>query len=225
MKLELRISGAGDQTARTPLADRRIPAEPRFRPVYEIRIDAPPTLCREASVGLPMVYQTCLRAELRNIAKRTSRFATANVTLRGVLAVLLSRKRHPAAVISAPVVHKPPSEGAKCTLVKNEQDGQEIHNPKQIRRSRGWIGAIALVFVAVVAVEIGIAIYRAEPILKGRVIETLSARFHSRVELARFHVSVAHGLQISGEGLKIFGTSDPNIHKPGIQPLIAIKEF
>src|SRR2546426_6926001 len=71
----------------------------------------------------------------------------------------------------------------------------------------------------------GIAIYRAEPILQGRVIETLSTRFHSRVELAGFHVSVAHGLQVSGEGLKIFGTSDLNIHKPGIQPLIAIKEF
>jgi len=79
--------------------------------------------------------------------------------------------------------------------------------------------------VAVAAVTIGIAIYRAEPILKGRLIETLSARFHSRVELAGFHVSVAHGLRVSGEGLKIFGTSDLNIHKPGIQPLIAIEEF
>ena len=99
-------------------------------------------------------------------------------------------------------------------------------NRKHTRGSRWWsIRTIALAFLVVVGVAVAIAIYHAEPILRGRIIETLSARFHSRVELAGFHVSVAHGVHVSGEGLKIFGTSDVNIQKPGTQPLIAIDEF
>jgi hypothetical protein len=87
-----------------------------------------------------------------------------------------------------------------------------------------WIGGIALLFL-VVASAVAIMISRAEPILRARVIETLSARFKSRVELDAFHVSLFKGLQVSGEGLRIFGAADPNHHAPGFQPLIAVAEF
>lgn len=80
---------------------------------------------------------------------------------------------------------------------------------------------ILVAFVAAILV----ARHYAEPILKARVIETLSAHFHNRVELAAFHVSIAHGFQVSGQGLKIFGKFDTNIHEPGIQPVIAVQEF
>jgi len=43
--------------------------------------------------------------------------------------------------------------------------------------------------------------------------------------LAEFHVSIDHGFQVSGQGLKIFGKSDLNVHRLGIQPLIAVDEF
>jgi hypothetical protein len=100
-------------------------------------------------------------------------------------------------------------------------------NRNQIGRFpwRRWIVIIAIAFLVVSGLAIGVAIYYAEPILQARIIETLSARFQSRVELAAFHVSVSGGVHVSGEGLKIFGTSDVNIQKPGIQPLISIKEF
>jgi hypothetical protein len=99
-------------------------------------------------------------------------------------------------------------------------------NRNRMRRSRWWwIRTIALAFLVFAGLAIGVAIHYAEPILQGRIIETLSARFKSRVELAGFHVSVTHGVHVSGEGLRIFATSDVNIQKPGIQPLIAIKEF
>ena len=65
----------------------------------------------------------------------------------------------------------------------------------------------------------------AEPILRKRVTETLSARFHSKVELDGFQVSVLHGLQVSGRGLRLFGDTDPNTHQLGIQPLISVAEF
>lgn len=66
---------------------------------------------------------------------------------------------------------------------------------------------------------------RAEPILRKRVIETLSTRFKSRVELSELHVWIADGIHAEGKGLKIYGANDPNRWEPGIQPLIAIGEF
>src|SRR5215467_11330204 len=97
---------------------------------------------------------------------------------------------------------------------------------KRVGRSFAWwIRATALALGVVAAVGVVVVIYRAEPILKNRVIETLSARFHGPLELSEFHVSVRNGFQVSGAGLKIFGPSDPNPHQPGIQPLIVIGEF
>jgi hypothetical protein len=84
---------------------------------------------------------------------------------------------------------------------------------------------IALVVLAAFAVTVVLLISRAEPILRMRVIETLSTTFHSRVELEGFHVRLADGLEVSGKGLKIYGQTDPNIHQPGVQPLIGIEEF
>ena len=70
-----------------------------------------------------------------------------------------------------------------------------------------------------------IVISHAEPILRERVTETLSTRFHSKVELDGFHVSVFRGFQVSGEGLRLYGDTDANTHQVGIQPLIAVAEF
>jgi hypothetical protein len=72
---------------------------------------------------------------------------------------------------------------------------------------------------------VGILISRAEPILRARVIETLSTRFKSKVELDTFHVSPLKGFQVSGEGLRLFGETDPNNHEPGVQPIIGVAEF
>jgi hypothetical protein len=68
-------------------------------------------------------------------------------------------------------------------------------------------------------------ISRAEPILRARVIESLSNRFQGRVELATLNVSVMQGLEVSGSGLKIYGAADPNPYEAGVQPLISLPEF
>jgi hypothetical protein len=88
-----------------------------------------------------------------------------------------------------------------------------------------WIGVVALIFLAGAAVAMRLVIARAEPILRTRVIDTLSNRFHSKVELASFHVSLVNGIQVSGDGLKIFGATDPNPYEPGVQPLIGVRQF
>ena len=67
--------------------------------------------------------------------------------------------------------------------------------------------------------------HHAQPLLRARVIETLSARFQSRVELAEFNVSAIQGLVVDGKGLKIYGQIDPNIHREGLQPPIGVDEF
>src|SRR6266496_2424011 len=91
-------------------------------------------------------------------------------------------------------------------------------------RSR-LIGVALLVVLTLVLGTLIFAIYHANSILQARIVETLSSRFQAPVELTGFHVSVAHGFQVSGRDLKIFGKNDTNIHQPGIQPLISVGEF
>jgi hypothetical protein len=93
------------------------------------------------------------------------------------------------------------------------------------RRRWPWIAAIVVVVLVVAAVEVRHVISRAEPILRARVIETLSTRFKTKVELAELDVSVMHGLEVSGKGLNIFGPIDTNPSEPGIQPLITLLAF
>jgi hypothetical protein len=106
------------------------------------------------------------------------------------------------------------------------QDSPHSATTKHRRRRRWeWIGIIAFICLAVTAGMVRFAIGRAEPILRARVIETLSNRFNSKVELESFHVSVVHGVEVSGGGLKLFGKDDPNPYAPGVQPLISIQGF
>jgi hypothetical protein len=82
----------------------------------------------------------------------------------------------------------------------------------------------ALLAVIVLAVVGEVMVHRANPILKGRVIETLSTRFNSKVELDGFDVSLIKGLEVSGDGLRIFAPDDV-VAKGATTPLIAIRHF
>ena len=97
--------------------------------------------------------------------------------------------------------------------------------PRRKRSKWRWIAGILLVVLAIAAICIRFVISRAQPILRTRVIETLSARFKSRVELGEFHAWIADGVHVEGKGLEIYGTSDPNPWQPGVQPLLKIDEF
>ena len=92
-------------------------------------------------------------------------------------------------------------------------------------RLRQWLRLSIPVVIAAILIIGAIIIHRAEPILRARVIETLSTRFKSRVELDSFHVSAFPTLEVSGAGLRIYGESDPNSHQPGMQPLIGVVRF
>jgi AsmA-like C-terminal region len=102
---------------------------------------------------------------------------------------------------------------------------------KQTPRTSGrsglwkWIGIVVLVLLVGAAVAARMVIARAEPILRARVIETLSNRFNGKAELASLHVSAVSGIEVSGDGLKIFGPTDPNPYEPGVQALVGVQEF
>jgi hypothetical protein len=98
----------------------------------------------------------------------------------------------------------------------------------QRSRKWRWISAILFILVLVIiaaAIGIRVVISRAQPILRTRVIETLSARFKSRVELTGLRVRIENGVRVDGVGLKIFGATDPNPSEAGVQPLLAVDMF
>jgi hypothetical protein len=90
----------------------------------------------------------------------------------------------------------------------------------RLRRILLWCGGIFLFLVICTGIVIGILLHRSEPILRQRVIDTLSARFDSRVELDHFHVYFLNGFQVRGSGLKLW----PN-RISASQPLFAVDEF
>lgn len=108
------------------------------------------------------------------------------------------------------------------------ENDRDFYPTKKFKGGRGWIVGITLPLTAaafVLGVVLAIVIHRAEPTLHAAVIETLSTRFKSKVELDRFHVSLLKGLQVAGAGLRIFGETDPNNYEPGFQPIINVAEF
>ena len=100
-------------------------------------------------------------------------------------------------------------------------DGQ---SPKRKRGVWGWITVSLLLAVIVIAATIEIMFHRAQPILKGRVIETLSTRFDSRVEMDTFQVSVVKGFEVSGNGLRIYPPDDV-VAAGAKDPLISLNHF
>ncbi|AXC11009.1 hypothetical protein ACPOL_1663 [Acidisarcina polymorpha] len=92
------------------------------------------------------------------------------------------------------------------------------------RKRRGrlllWIAAFFVLLILGLGIAAQIALNRAEPILRARVIDTLSTRFDSRVELDHFEVIVFRGFEVEGGGLRLY----PRRFLTD-QPLIAITKF
>jgi hypothetical protein len=103
-----------------------------------------------------------------------------------------------------------------------------------------WVGGVLLVVIAALAIVAAVLAHRAEPYVRARIVEGLHQRFHSRVELDSFHLSVRNGLEghwgvwAEGRGLRIWppanvvGVAVPGPPKAGTadaKPLIELAEF
>ena len=104
--------------------------------------------------------------------------------------------------------------------------GPQSQTRQSPRKYRGWRLAAWITLIAfVVLLVVGeIVLKRAGPILKGRVIETLSTRFDSHVELDDLQVSLIKGLAVSGKGLRIFAPDDV-VAAGAKDPIIAVRQF
>jgi hypothetical protein len=87
-------------------------------------------------------------------------------------------------------------------------------------RALFWVGITALVIAVVAAATFEILLSRAEPILRARLIQSLSARFHSRVDMGDFEVSLLRGFEVSGKDLAIY---PDNIDST--TPTISVRRF
>jgi AsmA-like C-terminal region len=95
------------------------------------------------------------------------------------------------------------------------------------RRWFAWTVAV-IVGVAIMAVfglEWGMR--QIEPMLRRKVVETLSARFHSPVELDWLSLSMSKGVMVTGGGLRILylaGPTKPDA-RPNAPPMLTVESF
>ena len=100
------------------------------------------------------------------------------------------------------------------------------------RRNRWlkWALGGLLLALALVAVVVSVILHQTEPFLRARIVAALTERFHARVELDAFHVSLVDGLRAEGKGLRIWppaqvnGVSVPDNSRLG-EPLIRLDDF
>jgi len=93
-----------------------------------------------------------------------------------------------------------------------------------------WIGGGLLAAAMAVAGVVLVLAHRAEPMLRATIVEQLHQHFHARVELDSFHLSLAGGLWVEGNGLRIWppaqveGVTVPSTATPD-EPLIRLEAF
>jgi len=86
-----------------------------------------------------------------------------------------------------------------------------------------WVGGVFAVLVLGAGIALEYVVHNTEPILRKRVIETLSTRFQTQVQLDALHISVFHGLGVVGEGLVVQGIATQDRTVP--VPLLRVKRF
>src|SRR5580658_9883206 len=90
-----------------------------------------------------------------------------------------------------------------------------------------WVGAGFVLLAIVGAMAVEWALRQMQPMMRKRVVETLSARFHSPVELDRLSLSLNKNVIVSGGGLRILYLAGPtkpdaNPHAP---PMLTVESF
>jgi hypothetical protein len=108
-------------------------------------------------------------------------------------------------------------------VIEISQENAE-QTPQRKRRLWRWIAITLLFAIIVLFGTVEWVLLHVEPILKARVIETLSTRFKSHVEMDDFHVSPLKGLEVAGKGLRIYSPNDV-VAAGAKDPLISLEDF
>ncbi len=104
----------------------------------------------------------------------------------------------------------------------------ESHTPDrtdllQSKRLWMWVGGVCAVLLLGMGVAMEYVVRHAEPILRKRVVETLSTRFQTQVQLDALHISIFRGISVVGEGLVVPGMSTED--KTVAVPLLRVQRF
>ena len=96
-------------------------------------------------------------------------------------------------------------------------------------RRRWFLITTGVLFAMAIAVALTVVwgLRQMQPMLRRRVVETLSARFHSPVELDRLQVSMRNGIIVTGGGLRILylaGPTKPDA-RPNAPPMLVVDSF
>jgi hypothetical protein len=105
--------------------------------------------------------------------------------------------------------------------------------PSQVRLrwwGRRWVLVTVSVFFLVAiagALAVRWGLQQMQPMLRRKVVETLSARFHSPVELDQLSVTMRNGVIVTGGGLRILylaGPTKPDL-RPNAPPMLVVDHF
>lgn len=114
--------------------------------------------------------------------------------------------------------------------METNREGDLTEARQSFWRRHGWVNWVAVGLLAVLvgaAVAVEVALHRAEPYLRAHIVQALEKRFHARVELDSFHVSLMNGLWAEGQGLRIW-PAQPAAETGDAQttePMIRLAEF
>ena len=96
------------------------------------------------------------------------------------------------------------------------------------RRWIAWMGAAFVVLVIAGGVTVKWAMRQMQPLMRKKVVETLSARFHSPVELDRLSLTMSKSVvAVTGGGLRILylaGPTKPDA-RPNAPPMLTVESF
>jgi hypothetical protein len=86
-----------------------------------------------------------------------------------------------------------------------------------------WAGGVCAVLLLSGGIAMEYAVRHAEPILRKRVVETLSTRFQTQVELDALHISIFKGISVTGEDLVVPGIATEG--QTVVTPLLTVERF
>src|SRR5579875_1477910 len=127
-----------------------------------------------------------------------------------------------------------------CVVHRTEQDPVLSTSEPPRPRRRWWQRTSFKVLVVLVTAGLAAcviaaewAIHHAEPIIRARVVETLSARFHAPVQLDHLGISLVKGVALSGTGVAVEGDGlriayPPDADEPASDhgaPMLAVDHF
>jgi AsmA-like C-terminal region len=90
-----------------------------------------------------------------------------------------------------------------------------------------WTVSLALVVGFAGALAVIRGLHQVQPMLRQKLVETLSARFHSPVELDRLELTMRRGVLVKGGGLRILylaGPTKPDA-RPNAPPMLMVEDF